>query len=427
MVLLVLVGVGHREARDRLVQRVAPAHVPAEHGGGAGSGVGECEGPSTPPGVDRHLRRAEGLHQDAELHVPQLAEEEVALRPPAPAEEHVAGGLHEPVAVHDALAVVRKGAGSSVRLQDRGTRLLDLEEQGVSLAGRQEEDPAEGADAPDPNHLDRGVSHLVAVQQGLVGVRQRAAVAGEHVPDGLLDLARAMPLGVEDRGELVLDHGDVSLVLHELREHLLAAALRLLFLDALHGPLAEIGRKARDELLCRQRPVPQLQSLQLAELGHRLTVGADAGQGDVSGHAVLQVVVPAGHDEARGEALDVPFPGCGQRLVEVVDGEDDLPFRGGEAAEVAQVRVPAALDADPAAGRRRQVGRHRQRRPAVERESRADHAPVPQREEVRHAALLRRQDHLDGVAPVGRDLPAGVRLARAARPEGLARDVAFRA
>ena len=101
----------------------------------------------------------------------------------APPEEHVAGGLHEPVAVHDALAVVRKDARAGVRLQHRGARLLDLEEERIALAGHEEEHPAAGPDAADPHHLDGGVPELVAVEQGLVGRRQGGAVPGERVHD----------------------------------------------------------------------------------------------------------------------------------------------------------------------------------------------------------------------------------------------------
>ena len=132
--------------------------------------------------------------------------------------------------------------------------------------------------------------------------------------------------------------------------------------------LRSLGGRPPISSSAAQRPVPQLQRLQLAELGHRLAVRADAGHRHVPGHGLAQAVVPAADDEARGQALDVPLPRRRQRLVEVVDGEDDPPLRGGEPAEVAQVRVAAALDPDPGGRRRRQVGRHRQGRAAVERE-----------------------------------------------------------
>ncbi len=88
-------------------------------------------------------------------------------RAPGPTEEHVAGGLHEPVAVHDALAVVGEDARTGVRLQHRGARLLDLEEERIALAGHEEEHPADGPDAADPHHLDGGIPDFVSVEQGL--------------------------------------------------------------------------------------------------------------------------------------------------------------------------------------------------------------------------------------------------------------------
>ena len=51
-----------------------------------------------------------------------------------------------------------------------------------------------------------------------------------------------------------------------------------------------------------------------------------------------------GDREARHQALDVPLPRPGQRLVEVVDVEHQPPIRGGEAAEVRQVGIAAELD-----------------------------------------------------------------------------------
>ena len=78
-------------------------------------------------------------------------------------------GCMQPVAVHDALAVVGKHARARVRLQHRGARLLDLEEQRVALAGHEQQHPAGGPDAADAHHLDGGVPELVAVEQRLVG------------------------------------------------------------------------------------------------------------------------------------------------------------------------------------------------------------------------------------------------------------------
>ncbi len=246
---------------------------------------------------------------------------------------------------------------------------------------------------------------------------------GERVEEDLLDLARGVLLRVEDRREQVLDDGSVSPVLRELREQLLPAALRLLLLDALDEHLPANGRKLGEQLLGGDRPVPELQRLHLAELGHRLAVGADAGQDRVLRDGVAQAVVPAGHDEARGEALDVPLPRRREGLVEVVDGEDDLPLRGGEAAEVAEVRVAAGLDAEARDGRGREVGGHGERRAPVEREGRLRHAPVAEGKEIGHPPLLGFEDEVDRVGAALRRRPCGVGFARARLPQLLAERV----
>ena len=323
--------------------------------------------------------------------------------------------------------MVRKDALAHVRLQDGEARLLDLEEEGVALAGHEEHHPAGSSDAADAHHLDGRVPELVAVEQGLVGGRERGAVPGEHVPHGLLDLTRRVILVVEDGGELVPDEGHLPLVLGELREDLLALALPPLLLQALDGPLVNRGvLDGSQQVTYLQRLVPKLQSLEPAVSGHGLAVGADAGRGHVLGSGVLQAVVPASHDEARGESLDVPLPRGREGLVEVVDREDDPPLRRGESAEVGEMSVSAALDVDSRGRRGSQVGRHREGRPAVEGERGAGHAPVTEGEQLRHPPLLRREDHLDRVLPAGGGLPGGVRLPGAGLSQLLARGVALR-
>ena len=66
----------------------------------------------------------------------------------------------------------------------------------------------------------------------------------------------------------------------------------------------------------------------------------------------------AGDLEAGRQALEVPLEGPGQRLVEVVDVEDQVPLRRGEAPEVGQVRVSAQLDIEPGAVHVSQIGGH---------------------------------------------------------------------
>ena len=95
-----------------------------------------------------------------------------------------------------------------------------------------------------------------------------------------------------------------------------------------------------------------------------------------------EAVVARGDQHARRQPLDVPLPRPGQRLVEVVDVEHQPPLGRGEHAEVRQVRVPAALDGQPRSRRRREVAGHDQRRAAIERERRDEHAAVADRHQL---------------------------------------------
>ena len=67
--------------------------------------------------------------------------------------------------------------------------------------------------------------------------------------------------------------------------------------------------------------------------------------------------------------------GAGQRLVEVVEVEDQPPVRRRVHAEIQQVRVAAALHPQARRRRAREVPRHDRRAAAVERERRDDHPP----------------------------------------------------
>ena len=81
--------------------------------------------------------------------------------------------------------------------------------------------------------------------------------------------------------------------------------------------------------------------------------------------ASLKPLLRHGQNEAGREALDVPFPGRGQRLIQIVDVEDKPSFWRGERAEVEQMAVATRLHAQAGGRRPRQVCRHVQRRSPV--------------------------------------------------------------
>jgi len=77
-----------------------------------------------------------------------------------------------------------------------------------------------------------------------------------------------------------------------------------------------------------------------------LAVGAHGRPRTARGVGLGQPDLSSRDDDAGGEPLDVPLPGCGECLVEIVDVEDDTPLGRGEAAEIGQMRVTAGLDSD---------------------------------------------------------------------------------
>ena len=82
------------------------------------------------------------------------------------------------LADHDAPAVVAVRALAEKAFQDRGLRLLRLEEQGIPVvAADQQVDPGARADAADADDLARGVDVLELLDRVVV-VGERAPVLG---------------------------------------------------------------------------------------------------------------------------------------------------------------------------------------------------------------------------------------------------------
>ena len=87
--------------------------------------------------------------------------------------------------------------------------------------------------------------------------------------------------------------------------------------------------------------------------------------------ATLLLVEPAvasGDHETGSQTLDVPLPRAGERLIEVVDVEDQVTLRRPVHAEVGQMGVAADLGSNAGVGRGGKVTRHDLRRPPVEGE-----------------------------------------------------------
>ena len=153
--------------------------------------------------------------------------------------------------------------------------------------------------------------------------------------------------------------------------------------------------------------VPRLERGPPGEVAHGGAVGGGAALGRRRGGLASGAVLLGGDGHAGDEPLDVPLPRRRQRLVEVVDVEDQAPLRRREDAEVGDVRVADGLHAQPGDGRRRQVGGHHGGGAAQKGERRRRHAPVADGQQVLLPVRPLFHEDLDGVPPVRRGLVGG--------------------
>ena len=150
----------------------------------------------------------------------------------------------------------------------------------------------------------------------------------------------------------------------------------------------------------------------VAKRPHALAVGAHGTDDDRPDLLRLERLAARGDLHAGGQPLDVPFERAGQGLVEVVQVEHQVPFRGRVEAEVAQVRVTAQLHAQARIGGRGEVSGHHQGRTPVEGERGRDHAAVSDRQQLGYPRRTLATQQLDRIGPqrasggIWRDPPA---------------------
>ena len=128
--------------------------------------------------------------------------------------------------------------------------------------------------------------------------------------------------------------------------------------------------------------VPDVHRGHLGELGHRDPVGAHRGQCGVASVGLAEAVVARRDREARRHPLQVVLERTGQRLVEVVQVEQQLSLGGSEHPEVRQMRVAAELNLQSRPRGVLEVGGHDLGRAPVEGERRNQHPAVPHRHQV---------------------------------------------
>jgi hypothetical protein len=339
-----------------------------------------------------------------------------------PPEEHVAGRLHQLLALDDATALVHGPAATGVRLEHGRLGLLDLQEERVGgVAAEQQRDPGARAHATHADHLVRDVDKPVGAQevapvvlQGLLVVAQ---VGAQPLADDLRAIVAADLVDRYDQWRIADDArlaGNVVGQLGERTEAVLAPGLGQRLVEVLASRPAQV----LGDLLLVQPGVPDVDRAHRRERAHRPAVGARRATDGVAAHAAAESAIAARHLDARGQALDVPFPGPGQGLVEVVDVEDEPAVRCGEPAEVGEVRIAAQLDARAADRRAGEVGGHDRRGAAEEREGRAHHAAVADGHELgRPRARLSHED-LDRIGAIHQRLTDRTWSQRTSRPRG---------
>ena len=92
--------------------------------------------------------------------------------------------------------------------------------------------------------------------------------------------------------------------------------------------------------------VPDVERAPVGCVAQCLAVGAGGGQDHPPAIGGREAPIASGDLEAGHQPLHVPLPGAGQRLVEVVDVEDQTAFGRSEHAEVGEMGITTALHGD---------------------------------------------------------------------------------
>ena len=164
---------------------------------------------------------------------------------------------------------------------------------------------------------------------------------------------------------------------------------------------------------CAGRPwrrpvVPDIERAQPGESRHVAPVGAGRGVRRFGLLPGCDPRHPPDHDRAGRQAFEVPLPGPGRGLVEVVHVEQQTSLRRGEDPEVRHVGVAAQLHVQAARRGAGQVGRHDDGRAPHEGEGRLEHPPPAHRHEGGNAAprSRRRAGRWDRAGPTRAPTPA---------------------
>ena len=340
-----------------------------------------------------------------------------------PAQEDVAGGLHQPLPHDDALALVLVDALARVRFEHRRHASLNCRKRGWPSAEKKRPDQAARADAADADDLHREVFQAVAIEQHAALVGQAITAIVFAAPRGTVfstpssatwkstggwSTRRCRPSTCGRRSwgtgtrrcaarasstscfaDLFASRHPGAFSIRDCMSRRSYQTSSGLMLRAFAHVLR--GRRARTR---RPRPGPAHRSSgcrgpATAKLAARRLTSHSHGAGSVSSKSLMSKT------RLRSGVAKMP--------------------------KFSRWQSPHACTCRPVLGERGQVVGHQARRAAQEGERAAQHAPITDGHQFRHAIPIRFFQDVDRVASLGRRLPGGVALARQLLAQRLAR------
>ena len=323
-----------------------------------------------------------------------------------PAEKNVAGRLQHALPGNDALAVILVATFAGVRLEDRGERLFELEEQGSPVAAEKEGDVAARADTANADDLASDVDDLVAIEENAAFVGQGGTIPTEHFGDVLAD--EVAFAGMVDERRMIDDAHAAVFYGGDVRDDVFASFLAGFGLDFAPAFLGRRGFGMANKFVGVDVGVPNLEGMHFGKAVKVLAVRAGHGEDGVFTLRVAESGLAKTENDAGGEALEVPFPRSGKSLIKIVDVEEQATFRTGEAAKIGGVAIATGLDANARGGSVREIPGHDGRGAAIKGKRRLLHAAVTNGEKLGKAAPIGVAKNADGVGAIGGGSPLRV-------------------
>lgn len=181
-------------------------------------------------------------------------------------------------------------------------------------------------------------------------------------------------------------------------------------LEVLAHLLGDVGTPFGLDVVGGQAGVPHVHPFHFGERLDGTAVGANHFLNDRRPGRLVELPVPTSDREAGDQTLEVELEGAGQRLVKVVDVEDESAVRRGIAAEVHQMRVTTDLNGHVGVRRVRQVAGHHRGGAPVESELAGEHARVPDRDKFLHPVVALVHQQLHRVPAVSGGIPMRQRV-----------------